>query len=197
LEFDYGRALERRRRFIQFGHGTHRREAIVVAVPPDHELLRCGLTDRRHRESTITCLPFSLWSVYSPTAPMRPSVLPRRPALPLRSFKNSRIRSAFQFIHDDGLSNVYSLGLAGTADWQRTSKPLLLPPKPSSTRLPSSCSSGDWLALDEFRVGLLARCTGPSMNRVGRARFGTLHRRRLNGLCLTRYDAFSWPWGRQ
>ena len=43
----------------------------------------------------------------------------------------------------------------------------------------------------------LARCTGPNMNGAGRAGFGTLHRLRLNGLCLTRYDASSWPWGRQ
>jgi hypothetical protein len=43
----------------------------------------------------------------------------------------------------------------------------------------------------------LARCTGPNMNGAGRAGFGTLHRLRLNGLCLTRYDVLSWPWGRQ
>src|ERR1700738_1533482 len=36
------------------------------------------------------------------------------------------------------------------------------------------------------------RCAGQNMNGAGRASFGTLHPLRLNGLCLTRYDASSW-----
>jgi transposase len=76
------------------------------------------------------------------------------PASPSRSFANNSVKSALPSSPAGGWSSGSSHGSAEIADWQRTSRQLSHPPKPSSTPLPQcSCCEGPDVA-DQIRNGL-------------------------------------------
>ena len=98
-----------------------------------------------------SCRIFPFIEPYLPMVAMPASVSPPPPTSLSRSSQRNRIRSASPSYHAAGSSSAFSLGSAAIVGSQRTSRPLSIPPGPSSRLLRSCCSHAASREPREFR----------------------------------------------